>query len=412
VRTRIAALLAAVLLLGGLIAGCGGGDDDSISTVTEETGDTGSGQPIPKGSAFNAQAVFDRAAPGVVTITSIFGTGGDEENPLNALGPQGGQGSGFVISDDGEIVTNAHVITDAQAVVDGEGGGGGDVNAADEVYVEFPDRNSVEAEIIGFDLFADIALIKVDPDGLDLQPVELGNIDDVEVGEQVAAIGSPFGETQSLSVGFVSQLDRSIPSLSSFTIDGAIQTDASINPGNSGGPLLDSEGRVIGVNQQIDTTSGGNQGVGFAVPIDLVERSVEDLRDDGESGYGFVGVQTVALFPQLAEELDAGTETGLLVQEITPDSPAEEAGIEAGGQEIDFQFIPSICVGGDIIVSVDGEKITSEIDLPRSVALKEPGEELTLGIIRDGEEEELDVTLAERPVNINAGDAPAPEPCA
>ena len=283
-------------------------------------------------------------------------------------------------------------MTDAEAAVLGEIGGGGDINPADEVFVEFPDRNIVEAEILGFDPFADIALIKVDPEGLDLKPVELGSIDDVEVGEQVAAIGSPFGASQSLSVGFVSQLDRSIPSLTSFTIDGAIQTDASINPGNSGGPLLDSESRVIGVNQQINTTSGGNQGVGFAVPIDLVERSIEDLREDGEAEYAFVGVTTVGLYPQLAEELDANVDTGTLVQEVAPDSPADKAGLQAGDQEIDFQFLPGVTVGGDIIVSIDGEKITSDLDLPRAVILKEPGEELTLGIVRDGEEMEVTLT--------------------
>ncbi len=406
-RARVAALLAAALLSLGLIAGCGGDDDgDSISTVTEETGtgsgggNNGGGPPLPEGSAFDAQAVFERTAPGVVTITSIFG-GGGETDPLDIAGaPQAGQGSGFVISDEGEIVTNAHVVTDAEAAVLGEIGGGGDINPANEVFVEFPDRNRVEAEILGFDPFADVALIKVDPEGLDLKPVELGDIDDVEVGEQVAAIGSPFGASQSLSVGFVSQLDRSIPSLTSFTIDGAIQTDASINPGNSGGPLLDSESRVIGVNQQINTTSGGNQGVGFAVPIDLVERSVEDLREDGEAEYPFVGVTTVSLYPQLAEELDAGVDTGALVQEVTPGSPADEAGIQAGDQEIDFQFLQGVMAGGDIIVSVDGQKIETDLDLPRSVTLSEPGEEITLGIIRDGEEMDVDVTLAERPENL------------
>ena len=228
---------------------------------------------------------------------------------MAAAAPQAGQGSGFVISDEGEIVTNAHVVTDGQT-------GGGDINQANEVFVQFPDRNTVEAEVIGFDPFADVALLKVDPEGLDIQPVELGNIEDVEVGEQVAAIGSPFGEEQSLSVGVVSQTDRSIPSLTTFSIDGAIQTDASINPGNSGGPLLDSEANVIGINQQIDTTSGGNQGVGFAVPVDLFERSVDQLREDGQVEYAFIGVTTTALFPQLAEELDAGTDTGVIVAEV------------------------------------------------------------------------------------------------
>ena len=400
-RTRAAALLAALLLSFGLVAGCGGNDDSgSTTTITSGTDDDGGGEPLPNGSGFNAQAVYDRASPGVVTVVSVFENGGGanlEEELVPKGGqlppddtPQAGQGSGFVISDEGEIVTNAHVVTDGQT-------GGGQINQATEVFVQFPDRNSVEAEVIGFDPFADVALIKVDPDGLDLQPVELANIEDVGVGEQVAAIGSPFGERQSLSVGFVSALDRSIPSLTRFMIDGAIQTDASINPGNSGGPLLDSQARVIGINQQIDTTSGGNQGVGFAVPVDLVERSVEQLRDDGEVEYAYIGVGTKPLFPQLAEELEVDADSGAIVEDVSPNSPAEEAGIEPGDSEIDFQAIP-YTVGGDIIVSVDGEEIVTEADLPRIVARLEPGQEVELGIIRDGEEQEVTVELGTRPV--------------
>ena len=401
-KMRAAATLASLLLALGLIAGCGGGDDEDGGTTTVTTATDDGGEPVGNGSDFDAKAVYDRAAPGVVTVLSVFDNGGgsnleDELAPDNGQLPpddlpQAGQGSGFVISDEGEIVTNAHVVTDGQT-------GGGDINQASEVFVQFPDRNSVEAEVIGFDPFADVALIKVDPEGLDLQPVEIGSIEDVDVGEQVAAIGSPFGERQSLSVGFVSALDRSIPSLTSFQIDGAIQTDASINPGNSGGPLLDSQARVIGINQQIDTTSGGNQGVGFAVPVDLFERSVEQLREDGEVEYAYIGVGTKPLFPQLAEELGVDAESGAIVEDVTADSPADEAGLQPGDQEIDFQAIP-YNVGGDIIVSVDGEEIVTEADLPRIVARLDPGQEVTLGIIRDGEEEELDVTLGTRPTRV------------
>ena len=170
-----------------------------------------------------------------------------------------------MINTDGEIVTNAHVVTDA---AEAGAQAAGDINEADEVYVEFGDRNQVPAEIVGIDPDADIALIKVEPDGLDLDPIEFGDSDAVEVGTPVAAIGSPFGQEQSLSTGIVSATDRSIESLTQFRIDGAIQTDASINPGNSGGPLIGADGKVIGVNQQINTTSGGNEGVGFAIPIE------------------------------------------------------------------------------------------------------------------------------------------------
>ncbi len=172
------------------------------------------------------------------------------------------------------------------------------------------------ADIVGFDPHADVALLKVDPDGLDLHPLELATSEEVKVGQPVAAIGSPFGEDRSLSVGVVSATDRSIQSLTQFQIDGAIQTDASINPGNSGGPLLDAEGNVIGIDQQINTTSGGNEGVGFAVPIALVARSIDQLRENGSVKYAYIGVTTQSLYPQLADRLGLTADTGALVTEV------------------------------------------------------------------------------------------------
>jgi S1-C subfamily serine protease len=295
-----------------------------------------------------------------------------------------------VISEDGEIATNAHVVTDGQAE------GTGEINAAREVYVQFVDRNQVEAEIVGFDPFADVALLKVDPEGLDIDPIELGSLDGVEAGDPVAAIGSPFGERQSLSVGVVSATERAIPSLTEFRIGGAIQTDASINPGNSGGPLLDAEGKVIGINQQIDTTSGGNQGVGFAVPIDLASRSIEQLREDGTVDYAFLGVGTRALYPQLAERLDIDADAGALVERVEAGSPAEEAGIQAGDQQITFQGLP-FRVGGDVIVGVDGREVVGESELADIIAREDPGATVEFEIIRDGERTTVEVELGSRP---------------
>jgi S1-C subfamily serine protease len=399
--SRFRWLFAAVLAAALVGVGCGGDDDGETTTVEAATGDDGGPSELvieADRGAFNAQAVYDSAAPGVVTISSIFPNGTD---PLAGPGPQAGQGSGFVISDEGEIVTNAHVVTDGQAE------GSTEINAAREVFVQFPDRNQVEAEILGFDPFGDVALLKVDPEGLDLDPVELGSLDDVEVGDPVAAIGSPFGERQSLSVGVISATNRSIPSLTEFQIDGAIQTDASINPGNSGGPLLDAESEVIGINQQIDTTSGGNQGVGFAVPIDLVSRSIDQLRDDGEVEYAYIGVETTPLYPQLAEELGLDVDTGALIAAVRPDGPADEAGLccpyseeEQAENSIRFQA-SEIVTGGDVVVSVEGEEIVAEADLPRIIARRDPGETITLEIIRDGERMELDVELGVRPETVS-----------
>jgi S1-C subfamily serine protease len=376
-----AATVAAALAL----AGCGGSDEPAATSAAapEKPADhvviqTASG-------AFNPGAIYQKAAPGVVTISSIFGDASSDLFP----GGGAGQGSGFVISDDGEILTNAHVVTDAEAT------GSADINEAKEIYVEFPDRNQVPGQIIGWDPYADVALVKVDPEGLHLEPLPLGSVDDVAVGAPVAAIGSPFGEEQSLSTGIVSATDRSIESLTDFQIDGAIQTDASINPGNSGGPLLDADGRVIGLNQQINTTSGGNEGVGYAVPIDLAKRSLEQLREDGEVEYAFIGVTTEPLYPQLADKLGIDADTGALVAEVTEGGPADDAGIEGSDQKIRFQG-QEVDAGGDVIVAVNGEPIVGESDLPRLISRLDPGDEVTLEVIRDGEHQDVEVTLGTR----------------
>ena len=394
------ALAAGVASLALALAGCGqddgtstkadaGGGGEATSASTTTATETTKVAVAPTASAgFDPQQLYADAAPGVVTIISVLREAG---SPLSQA--QAGQGSGFVLNEEGEIVTNAHVVTDAA-----EAGGGaatGPIKEASEVYVEFGDRNQVPAKIIGFDPNADVALIEVDPEGLDLQPLPLGDSDTVEVGAPVAAMGSPFGQEQSLSTGIVSATDRSIESLTQFRIDGAIQTDASINPGNSGGPLIGADGRVIGIDQQINTTSGGNEGVGFAVPINLVKRSLDDLRDDGTAEYAYIGVQTQTLYPQLAEELNLDTETGALVTKVTPDSPAQEAGLRAGDERKTFQAT-RVTAGGDVITEVEGEPIVTDGDLAQATLARQPGDTIELTILRDGEEMKVDVTLGDR----------------
>ena len=389
-RTGMLAALAAAALA---IAGCG--DEESPSAAAAPEGDQASAERVvieAADGAFDSQTIYETAGPGVVTVTSIFDASNSSPEVLGGRGGAAGQGSGFVISDDGEILTNAHVVTDASST----GEQSGPLNAADEVYVQFSDRNQVEAKVIGFDPFADVALLKIDPQGLDLNPLPLGSENDVEVGQGVAAIGSPFSQQQSLSVGIVSATDRSIPSLTDFNIEGGIQTDASINPGNSGGPLLDAAGEVVGINQQIRTSSGGSEGVGFAVPIDLAERSIEELREDGEVSYAYAGVSTQELYPQLADRLGLEVETGAIVAEVVDGSPADDAGLQAGEDTITFQGNPTTPNGGDVITAVDGEEITSGSDLPRIIALLDPGETVTLDVIRDGESEQVELTLGER----------------
>ena len=385
---RAAALAVAALLLA---AGCDSNDGDSSDGDSERAGRsevTTTRVQVVEGlgreGGFNPAQIYDRLSPGVVTVLSLFKGG----SSLLEDGGEGGQGSGFVLDGNGYIATNAHVVTTDQT--DG-------TEEADKVFVEFIDGNRVPAEIVGHDPNADVALLKIDPEGLSLTPLHLGESHTISVGEPVAAIGSPFGERQSLSIGVISALDRTIRSLTQFQIGDAIQTDAAINPGNSGGPLLDADGRVIGINAQIKSQSGGGEGVGFAVPVDAVRRSLRELREKGRVDYGYLGVETLTVWPQLAERIDLDVKTGALVQQVVDDSPAEDSGVEAGDEEISFQGQDSITVGGDLIVAVDGKRLTREHDLADEISVHNAGETVKLTIFRDGERRSLDVELGRRP---------------
>jgi 2-alkenal reductase len=391
---RAAAAIAAALLLAA--AGCDvNGHDGGSGTAAGPTKVTTTRVQVVQGiggrhgTRFDPSAIYDRLSPGVVTILSIFKGG----SSLLEDGGEGGQGSGFVVDGDGYIATNAHVVTSELR----EG-----TARADEVYLEFFDGNRVSARIVGVDPNADVALLKVDPSGLSLTPLRLGHSASIAVGEPVAAIGSPFGERQSLSIGVISALDRTIKSLTRFEIGDAIQTDAAINPGNSGGPLLDARGRVIGINAQIKSQSGGGEGVGFAVPIDTVRRSLRELRANGRVDYGYLGVETLTIWPQLAERLGLHVKTGALVQDVVDGSPAEKADIQPGDDTISFQGQTDITVGGDLVVAVNGRPLTREHDLADEIGAHGAGDRVRVTLYRDGERRNVDIVLGRRP----AGTAP------
>jgi S1-C subfamily serine protease len=398
--SRRLAIAAIAVALGGGVAGCSlGGDDDGQGSSSSDSGSSSKTETTRVqvvegqggGKGLDSQALFKNEGQGVVTVISLFGSGS-----LDAItgGGGGGVGSGFVLNGEGEIATNAHVVTQ---------GTGEDARKASEVYVEFADGNRVEAEIKGQDPNADVALLKIDPKGLTLRPLPLGSSADVQVGEPVAAIGSPFGERQSLSVGVVSAIDRDIQSLNGqFAIPGAIQTDAAINPGNSGGPLVAADGKVIGINQQIKTNSGGGEGVGFAVPVDVVKRSLGALRETGNAQYAFLGVSSVPLFPQLVDRFDLDVEKGAWVQEVQPGTPADRAGIRGGRGNTRFQ-IQSYAQGGDIITKVEGKEIEDANDLSAVVAQFQPGQDVTVEVHRGGETKEIKVKLGERPLSAPSG---------
>ncbi|HEY1238225.1 MAG TPA: trypsin-like peptidase domain-containing protein [Solirubrobacterales bacterium] len=390
---RVRALIA-VPLVAALIAGCGGGGGNNDSGTPVASAPQGAPQVVVEasGGSFNPAQIYKDVSPGVVTIESVFQGGVSD---LLGGGGSAGQGSGFVVDKDGDIVTNAHVVTSG-----GRLNGGGSPHEAKQVFVEFGDRNRVPAQIKGFDADADVALIKVDPDGLDLEPLTLSDRSSFAVGEPVAAIGSPFGEEQSLSVGVVSATDRTVEGLTNFGIDNAIQTDASINPGNSGGPLLDAKGQVIGINEQIASSSGSNSGVGFAIPVTSVRYSLDQLRSDGKVDYAFLGVTSESLYPQLAEHLGLDTKTGALITDVVNGSPADDAGLKGSTGEDTFQ-LQRVKTGGDVVIAVDGKPVLQNNDLSTLIAGNKPGDTVTLDIIRDGHKDSVDVTLGSRPADVN-----------
>jgi S1-C subfamily serine protease len=336
---------------------------------------------------FNAGTVYRRDNPGVVTILSVFPGG----IGLNA--GQEVQGSGFVVSRDGQIVTNAHVVTNAS---------GGGLHRARAVYVQFSDGNEVPARIVGTDPNADVALLRIDPAGLSLHPLTLGSSASLTVGAPVAALGSPFGQAGSMSVGVISATNRLIQSLNgssasnAFSIPGAIQTDAAINHGNSGGPLVNAAGAVIGINSQIDSSSGGGQGVGFAVPVDAIKRSVSQLRARGSVAYAYIGVGSVDLFPQLGRRLHLGATHGAFVQTVAPGGPAARAGLRGGTTKFEFDAA-RYAIGGDVITKLNGRPLTLGYDLSDAVAPLNPGQVITLELWRRGVPRQLKLTLGKRP---------------
>jgi len=373
-----AAGVVAALLTAAIVASTG--TFNHTSTVVEQTsGLSPVTATIPTGR-FDAGAIYRSRIRGVVTITSIF--------PTSEAG-----GSGFVVSSDGLILTNAHVVTNSAD----EGVAPTDVKAADHVYVRLSDGNQVSASVVGFDLFSDVAVLRADTGGERLAPVPLGDSSRVQVGQPVAAIGSPFLEAGSLSVGVVSAVNRSLSSGTGFAIPGAIQTDAAINHGNSGGPLFNAAGQVIGINAQIQSTSGGGEGVGFAVPIDLAKYSMTQIVQNGHVAYGWLGVRLSSVTPTIADHFGLSAKHGALVVDVTAGGPADKAGLQAGGSVEQFQE-GSIKPGGDVIVSVDGHAVTSSDQFIRLVAEDPPGKVLHLQVVRSGQRRAVDVTLGTRPL--------------
>ena len=366
-----AAAVGGVALLGGL---------EGETTVTTQTMATPSTDASTSAtSSWSVNEIYERAAPGVVQINSLTAT----PDSFSGTGRAHALGSGFVVDKAGHIVTNYHVV-----------------QGADEIRVSFSNRDTVGAELVGTDPSTDLAVLRVDASAGALRPLELGDSDQVEVGDPVVAIGNPFGLDRTVTAGIVSALQRAITAPNRFTIDHVIQTDAPINQGNSGGPLLNRKGQVIGVNTQIQTggLSVGNVGIGFAVPSNTVKDVLAQILRTGRVEHAYLGVGGQPVNPDLAEAYNLGTDTGFLVQDVRPSSGADKAGLQEGDTDVVVAG-ETYVLGGDIIVAAGGTKITSVEDLRDAIAERKPGDEIELEIYRDATKTSVTVTLGRQPAS-------------
>ena len=315
--------------------------------------------------------IFEKSEPGVVKVT-VHRT--DQVNGTS------GVGSGFVFDKKGHIITNSHVVKDAKKVV-----------------VTFLDGRSYNAEVIGFDEFTDIGVIKVNADLSLLKPLSLGDSANLKVGEPIAAIGNPFGLSGSMTSGIVSQLGRLLPLGAGYSIPDVIQTDAAINPGNSGGPLLNMRGEIVGINTAIQSATGEFTGVGFAVPSQTIAKIVPTLIENGEYHHPWIGISGRDIDPDLAKVLNLNDAVGFLVITVVENSPASKAGMHGSNETIEIDGV-KYPVGGDIILSVDGKQVRKIDDiLVHLQRAKSIGDEMNLEILRDGRTTNIIITLEERP---------------
>ena len=397
--SALAAIVIVAAALGGLFAVVAADRTGLVDGATETVFVSGSGAALPlereiarpdstakplAGNAFDPAAIYESRNGGVVTIYAHF-----DDRPASE---HAAQGSGFVVSREGYILTSAHVVTTAGPEETGE------PEAANRVYVGFRDGDRVEAAVIGWDVFDDVAVLKVDPDAHALDPVPLGDSSRVVVGEPVAALGSPFGNESSLSVGVVSATGRSINSLTSgYNVGDAIQTDAPITHGNSGGPLFDARGRVLGINAQIRSNSGQSEGVGFAIPINAAKRSFRQLVRNGRVAYAYVGVNAEDLTPTIAKRFGYPVQRGAVIATVVPESPGEDAGLRGGSERRLLNGFP-VRLGGDVVVKIGDRDVQSADDLVRVVSERlAPGQVVRFTVLRDGRRMVVPVRLGERP---------------
>jgi putative serine protease PepD len=350
----VAGLVAALGLgLGGGVASYAVLEDDGAVvrqvTVTDS-------EPAAAADGLSVATIYERTHEGVVEIMAPAGGGG-----------QSAQGSGFVYDEEGNIVTNQHVVDGAASIT-----------------VRFSDGSTHPATLVGTDRSTDLAVIVVDAPASLLAPLRLGDSSALREGDPVVALGSPYGLEGTITSGIVSALHRQMTAPNNFTITDSIQTDAAINHGNSGGPLLDGSGLVIGVNAQIESESGGSDGVGFAIPSNTVRSIVAQLVETGQAEHAYLGVSLVTV------------EAGVAIEAVVNGTPAAEAGLReaTGTQTLDGVEVPT---GGDVVVEFDGQEVSTSAELQSAVDAKRPGDKVSITVLRDGKPKTIEVTLGTRP---------------
>jgi putative serine protease PepD len=393
----LAALIGAGVVVA-VLAAAGGLKSDTKTVTAIQSAPLQPSNASQTSKGLTPHEIYVRAAPGVAIVTSTIVQ--KSESPFGLFG--GGEeaqrrgqatGSGIVINSNGTILTNYHVVANAI-----------------KVTVSFEKGKTIDAQVVGKDPSNDLAVLKVSPEGTALHPIPLGDSSAVQVGDPVLAIGDPFNQERTLTTGVISALQREITAPNGFAIKNVLQTDAPINPGNSGGPLLDSSGRVIGINSQIETGSsgGGSVGIGFAVPINTAKSEITQLEKGGTLRGAYLGLQSISIDGSLSA-LNLPVRSGALVESVQKGTPAEKAGIKGGvagtteGQ--------SLAVGGDIIVSIDGKKVNSSQDVANFIHEKKPGDTIAVGLKRPNgsggyKDISVNVTLGSRPDKLEGATTP------
>ena len=366
-------------LLGGVVAvGLGQTFDSGSTTTVIREIQSGTTEPaaFPANGGKKISDIYEGAKHGVVQVTSTSVV----SNSFFGAQEQQAQGSGFVIDKDGHVVTNYHVVEGAK-----------------KVQVSFSDEEQMDATVVGSDPSTDIAVLKIQGAmSRSLTPLALGDSSVVKVGDAVVAIGNPFGLERTVTAGIVSALQRRIQAPNGFQIDEVIQTDAAINHGNSGGPLLNANGDVIGVNAQIETESGGNVGIGFAIPIDTVKDVAGQLIKEGKVEHAYLGVELTTITSDLASNFRVPVDKGVLIQHVRDGSPAADAGLEGGTTQVVLAG-QTFWLGGDVITKVDGQAVETSDQLASVVTSKQPGDSLDLEVHRGQETLNVTVELGRQP---------------